>query len=587
MFEVLKQTAELDHAGVGPMTEGRIDYNQSAAAFRCAMLYQLTGDDAWAQKSRGWVEKRINDPKFTDLSQQGLTLYVNGRFLAFAYDLCHGAPSWDADFTRTVSKKIVDLANVIFEKGGAKQNTNPASNWQALRYSSAGLLYLATDDEWERTRLNQCHDRVARYLAENLGGGSGGRGWNIEGLGYTYFPMAGGVAPFAAAMVRVDPTKDLRKVSVASGYSLWTTYAALVKTSGGLLRPDFSDDNPGTSGEGSYGFAFFMSPPALHPGLKYWYNRTVGELGDKSYDRARFGVVASLLYYPDASVPEKDPMTIPEWRHGFVETGGNGMQTWRNRYRDADDLVAQFYVKLRGNKGHNGPDALSFRIVGMDTLWATGGGRYGKKVGGVDVFTRSMNTLYPSDPDGPVTTGEQSGRIIGAPSSHADGGGAIVAQIAQNNVGVANHRRWFAADYSEANGASGAYVVYDTSDNGAFWQFCTLETNTITTEGRTFTITNGRGDTLRGTVLHPAGGVTFKTGVRDRGSDAGAVKRNNYVHFSSADGTYLVVMTVAKAGRTHPAVSASGDWGKEPKGKVVVGRASFTIEPDKLVFDGR
>jgi hypothetical protein len=239
-------------------------------------------------------------------------------------------------------------------------------------------------------------------------------------------------------------------------------------------------------------------------------------------------------------------------------------------------------VKLRGNRGHNGPDALSFRIAGLDTLWAVGGGRYGKKVGGMDAYLRNMNTLYPGDPDGPISTSEQSGRLVGNPVARPDGGGYAVARIAQNNVGVKNHQRWFIADHSPASGAEASYVVCDTSDDGRFWQFCTLETNKITTKDNTFTITNASGDMLRGTVLYPAGPVKFTTGVRDRGSDVGEVKRNNFVHFSSEDGTYLVVMTLVKKGRTPPVVALQGTVGKAPAAKIAIGRSLLTITGDQI-----
>jgi hypothetical protein len=147
------------------------------------------------------------------------------------------------------------------------------------------------------------------------------------------------------------------------------------------------------------GFAFAFCPPELHPGMKFWYDRTVGLRGDRTFDNARFGTIASILYYPGAAVPEKDPMTMPGWRALFLDPAGNGFFTWRNRYRDTGDLVAQVYVKRRGNRGHSGPDALSFRILGLDTLWAVGGGRYGPKWNGQDAYLRSMNTLYPADPD--------------------------------------------------------------------------------------------------------------------------------------------------------------------------------------------
>jgi hypothetical protein len=578
MYQRLTADAEVGNWGFGPIES---DYDKATAAHRCAFLYLISADDAWARKSRRYVEEIIDSSQWANAGTKGLSLYYIGKSVALSYDWCYSAPSWDAALRGKVSQKLLEQANVVYTSGGKEQNTNSASNWQGLRWSTAGLMYLATDESYPAANLDQCYSRVERYLKDNLGPAKESRGWNIEGLGYTYYPMANGVCPFAIAMLRAQPTKDLRASCNGAAWTLWTCYAALIKTRDGLWRPDFGDDNPGTTGEGSYGFAFWMCPKELHPGLKYWYDRTVGAQGDKTYDNARFGTIASILYYP-VDVPEKNPMTIPIWREAFADTGGNGYFTFRNQYNDETDLVAQMYLKLRGDKGHAGPDALSFRIVGLDTLWAVGGGRYGQRTGSIDVYKRSMNTLYPGDPDGMFRTNTMSGKLVGTPLVKDNGGGHVVAAIGQNNVGVKNHKRRFVADYSRAGGANGVYVVCDTSDGPAVWQFSTLATNKIATSGNTFTIQGRSGNTLRGTVLYPTGNVTLTTGTRPRGSDAGSVKENNFVHFPSADGAFLVVLTLCGPGQTHPTPTGQGTWSPSPNGSVGIGRLQITIDGDHV-----
>ncbi|MBC8038937.1 MAG: hypothetical protein H7Y06_00160, partial [Opitutaceae bacterium] len=484
MAVALREIAELDQHGTAPNNPAA-DYDQSVSAIRCSFLYVLTGDDTWAKKARGYVEHWTGSPRWANPGTKGLTLYTGARSVMLAYDWCYGAPSWDTAFTESTAQKLSAMSKVIFENGGREQNTNPASNWQGLRWSVSGLLRLGLDEPVNPAELEKCFALLRRYFAENVGPDPRSRGWNSEGLGYTFYPMGNGVVDFAIALKRHDPSKDLRQACAGAAWSLWTCYAALVKTDTGLWHPDFSDDNPAAVGEGCYGYAFYFSPPSLQPGMKYWYDRTVGLQGDRSFDRSRLGIIASILFYPDTSVVAQDPLTIPEWREAFADTGGNGMQSWRNAYQGTGDLLAQFYVKLRGNRGHNGPDALSFRIVGLNTLWAVGGGRYGKKTNGQEAYWRNMNTVYPVDPDTKLVNSEQSGQLVGTPVILPDGGGHAVARIARNNVGTGNHRRWFAADHSKAAGAEAAYVIYDTSDDGRFWQFCTLDTQPITTEGNT------------------------------------------------------------------------------------------------------
>jgi len=589
MFERLVVDAKTDNMGSGELKPGD-NYDEITAAQRCAFLYVCTGDDQWAQQARKYVEARINDAKLWGNSKvKGLSLFYVGKGVALAYDWCHGAPSWDAAFSATVSRKLLEHAEVIFKSGGTEQNTNPASNWQGLRWSTAGLCYLATDDAYNTKNLDDCYARTLRYCKENMGGDHSA-GWNIEGLGYTYYPMGNGVSPFAVAMARHNPGKDLRKDGGAGTQnSLWTCYAAMVPTTwGGLLRPDFGDDNAGTNAEGTLGFAFHHCPEPLKPGLRYWYDRTVGSAGNKTFDNSRFGTPASILYYP-ADLPEQAPLTIEAWRKLMVDPGGNGYFTWRNQYKDTSDLAAQMYVKLRGNKGHNGPDALSFRILGMDGLWAVGGGRYGPKLNGIDAYVRSMNTLYPSDPNGPMgKPSANSGAVVAHSAVNEQGSGWLVSSINLNNVGVKNHKRWFAADYSPASGTVGAYVVCDTSESGKVWQLCTLENHKITTEGNTFTITAPTGATMRGTVLYPpASAVQFQTGTRIRGSNIGEFKQNNYVHFGSDDGCYLVAMTVAAMGQPHPAVQAEGAWGKTPAGTVTIGGLKVGVAENAMTLGGK
>jgi hypothetical protein len=581
MVERLIADAERDDRAT-PGTTAAGDYGEATAAHRCGFLYTLTGDDAWARKARDYATKRLEDPTWADRGVKGLTLYYVGKSIALTYDWCRDAPSWDPSFQSEVARKLRLQADAIFESGGTEQNTNRASNWQALRFSAAGLCYLALGGNDTADRVRECYRRAADYLAQNLGESPLSRGWNIEGLGYTYYAMGNGICPFGIAVQRRYPDLDLRREVAASRYTLWTCFATLTKSAGGLIRPDFGDDNPGTDAEGTLGFAFYYCPPNLLPGLRYWYDRTVGTKGERTFDHGRFGTISSILYYPE-KIAETEPLQIAEWRSLFQDSGGNGYFTWRNRYRDSNDLVAQVYVKLRGNRGHNGPDALSFRIVGRDTFWATGGGRYGPKLNGQDAYLRSMNTLYPSDPDGPLQISSESGRVVESTPLNRDGGGTLVSAIHRSNVGVRGHTRRFAADFSGRGGAPGVFIVCDTSVDGLFWQLCTLEQNRLQVTGeRTFLITGPTGSTLQGTLLYAAGKPRIQTGTRIRGSTVGAYKNNHFVHFRSEDGCFLVVFTIAEKGKRHPDVFATGVWGSKPHGVVQVGRLHAFVDGDSL-----
>ncbi len=589
MLDRLKSEAGRD-SDITPAPPDPVKHSHVIAA-RNAFLFLFTGDDGYARTARECLEKLLSLPEWANPNIKGLRLYGDAVYASLAYDLCSGAPSWDAAFSAHVSKELLRQHEVIFSNGGKEQNASPASNWQGLRWSSAGLALLASDEsDADPSRLKTCRDKVAAFITENTGKDPLTRGWSIEGVGYTYYPMGNGVVPFALAARRHAPDLDITSLP---GYRmiLWTVYAGLLTSTaeGGLMRPDFGDDNPGARGEACYGFAFATCPPELVPGLKYWYDRTVGTAGNKTFDNARFGIASSILYYP-ADVAEKDPMTIPGWVDAFVDTKGNGMMVYRNRYRDRDDIVAQIYAKLRGDKGHNGPDALSFRIAGRNTLWATGGGRYSNwgglkniedKAGGKNIYRRSMNTIYPVDPDDTLAINGNSGEVVGTPVINSDGSGHCVLRIRQNNVGTSNHTRRFITSFD--SGAEAAFILSDTSDDGRFWQMATIGTNRIEASGNIFTIISPSGDTLRGTVLYPDKAV-LKTGKRPRGSDAFGVKENNYVTVESPDGDFLITLTIAAAGKTHPATSASGTWAASPDGEVKVGNTNFKIRGDTITI---
>ncbi len=586
-------------------------WGESVNAFRCAFLYVLTGDDKWAKKSRTYCEWRLSDTSerngWANPAVFGLSLSFHGKAVALSYDWCFDAPSWQtatsaADatpFRDHVSRQLLAQADVIATHGGAQQNNTAASNWQGIRGSTALLCYLAGDLPYDAERFKSMFAKTESYVRENVGPDPNSRGWNIEGIGYLGYPWAH-VVPAALAAKRNDPKNDLFASTPGSSYTLWTQYAATVgferpevsEKPIWILHPDFGDDHAtADDANGCFGLAFPITKPSLLPGFEHWYAKVMIPGGN--HDHTRAGTIFSILYHPAKKAA--DPMSIPDWRHAFLDPAGNGFFTYRNRYLDKDDMVAQMYLKLRGNKGHNGPDALSFRILGLNTAWAVGGGRYGKSVDGVDVYIQQMNTLYPTDPSGPVSISSESGKVVGTPLLLDDGSGHVVASISRNNVGATNHKRWFVADHSNKNaGVEAVYLIADTSADGFFWQINTLDEpdTTITTSGNHFTITGRDGSSMRGTVLYPTGDSVITTGIRERGSsfaypinnkqETGYGRRNRFVNVRGP-GDYVVVLTVAKSGQTHPTVSKAA--GRVLNSPVTVGGKTYTFEPETVRYD--
>lgn len=592
MYQRLKDDLWKDNQG-----RKTIDWTASTGELawpgtRAAFLYVITGDDGYAAIAREVCRRTMDDPLWGLASTKGLTLYSYAYRVALMYDWCYNAPSWDTAFRGEVSLKLREMADLIVDNGGTEQNTSPASNWQGIRGAAAAWTYLAIDDPFDVARFEKAWNRVVTYLQQNLSTSADARGWNIEGLGYTYYPMGDFIGAYGYAQWRNDPTRDLRTVTPAAPWNYWTVYATSMHMPGQVVpvHPDWGDDNAAAVFSGTLGQAFWWLPKTYYPGMLYVYDMMVGPEGDGTWDCARSGTIWSILFHPGWEITQAEPELLPSWQDGYTETGGNGYVTWRRGTESVQDIVAQVYAKLRGNMGHSGPDGLGFRIIGLDNAWAVGGGRYGLKINNQDAYLHSMNSLYPVVPGSKLTISGDSGSFVGDPLVEPDGSGHAVMQVARSNLNVNDWTRRFATDHSGRSGADAVYVISDSSTNGNWWQLVTHEDNTITTDGNTFTITGVNGHRMEGTVLYPAS-VTFTTGTRIRGSTYNSFadtpsSNNDFIHFTSTDGDYLVVLTILRDGEPSPLVSSTGTWGgASPAGTVTIGPLSLDIDGNNLEWN--
>jgi hypothetical protein len=596
----------LEHDGDYQPFDPNHTHHRSMRAKISAFLYVLTGDEAYALSAREDVEWVIAGTGtgthfgWADPSEMGLRSYSMATRVALAYDWCALSPHWDDAFLFHVSKSLLDIAKVVINNGGTQQNPNPSSNWQGARGSSGGLALLATDSRYDPSLLDAAYQRVRRYINESVGDHPLTRGWAAEGIGYTYYPYGLFVGPFGEAMARITG-RDLRdETAISAAYrSLMTAPTAAVNVYDyGGIKPDWSNDNMHMRGEGIYGQAFYYLDPALLPAARWIYDRIQGPLArDRArWDDTRGGTIWTFLHYP-VDVPAQSPLEFHAWHSANSDQHGIGITTFRNQYEDETDILSQFKARHFTAGGHDGPDGLGFRIIGNDTAWVVGGGRDdpGKRT--------SQATLYTVEPGAQAasSTNLGTGTLVGAPLVKVDGGGHVIARMDNNNMNVANHKRWYMTDFdSAATGAQAAFLVADTSVNATYWQLPTSPFNTITTSGNTFTITSPNGDTLRGTVLHPAG-ATLAHGTRPRGSGFSLlhggsladrdpilnpeVNENKFVTVHGGGGDFLVAFTIQPAGEPHPAVSKTS--GTVDDAVVQIGNRSYTITTDNILYDGQ
>jgi len=575
---------------------------QSTAAAFAGFLYLITDSSHYAQSAKNLVTMRINDNTValtgwarTDV--KGLTSYWQGVYVAFAYDFCYHSPLWDQAFKQLVSQKLLTMANMITTNGGTQQNTNTASNWQGIRASSAIICYLAADETFTALNFQNMLSKYDLYLTSNLGNTWTSAGWNIEGMGYNYYPFGNFIGPCAIALKRYNPRLDYRTYqSMRNTY--WSIYSVLTNgmniSDFGCFHPDWGDDNPNVSGEGVYGQSYYFLTDSLKPYAKFLYDKIFSVNTVVQYENYRFGAFYNYLFYPKDMIA-KQPQNVGYQQELNLDFTGNGYFTYRNQILNKDDMIGQYYVKLRGNKGHSAPDAMGFRIVGLGSAFAIGGGRYGVSVaasnGGLnDVYICNMNNLYPFDPDMKITTTSNSGTIVGTPLVKKDGSGHIISKILVNNTGVANNKRWFVTDYdSISTGANAVYLVGDEADLKSgyttnYWQMVTYEENEISVTGtNTFLIKTPNGSEMKGTILYPSSNLRWKVGVRKRGSDFNKHSNNKFIHCQSDDGDFLVALTVVRAGKTHPNIIVSGSG--YLNNKVSVGTKSYTLQNYDVLYN--
>lgn len=570
-----------------------------------AYAYALTGDDAFAAAARADIEfifEQISPSAWVSTSRAGLDMYAFATHLAIAYDLCAHSAAWDPGFNLVVSRRLVDLANVIVDNGGSNQPNNIGSNWHAARGSSAGLAFLATDHSFSQARLDASWNRVNQYLALNRGNRPS-VGWNPEGFGYTAYPFGLMIGPYGIAQARADATRNLRnnptmQAKARSGFITATTAFNVYGTGG--IKPDWSNDNAHIGGEGIFGQAFAYAPESWLPSLRWAYDRLLGSLAPHGghWDSVRHGSFWSILFYPE-QVTTQNPMEFWDWHIASNDAAGLGLFTFRNAYHDADDVLIQFKARLFSLDQTNwGPDGLGFRVIGLGESFVVGGGRNnpGLKSGQPTVYRTN-----PNDPDSFVSN-QNTGTVVGQPVIKPDGGGHAIAHMQVSNVTTTHHKRWFVTDFnSAATGAEAVMVVADTSDDGLWWQLPTFLNNTITHSGNQFTITGVNGATLRGTILHPGGTPIVSIGTRERGSgymvqnggtlvevspDNPLITGNRHLLIqSSGDGDFLVVMTLQPEGASHPVVTRIS--GGVADAVIQVGARQYSLQPDNVLYDGQ
>lgn len=548
-----------------------------------AILYLFTGGTEWADLARDETLYYLSRTEWwANTGYSSLRRAALSRGASISYDFCYHA--WEGQtvppavtyrgqtrdvpaqyvgrpLNEVVSEAILVNAESLIASGGSgwPGADRYGNNWYAVRYSGAGIGFLATDDPWDESRLNTAVNEVVRYLETTLTRRADAQGWNPEGHGYMMFP--GQYTYLFDLLLRRHRGRTLGETVPAFDKGLWAIFQ------GGLpypvldypnnsgranigFHPDFTDDNVNWNGEGTANLAFVHSPEELVPGLKWVYRRVFGDLGDNTWDAASMGGLYGLLYYPH-DIPEENPADIPGWGLWYYDPSF-GMTLMRNRFEDINDALVMFNGKYRhAEGGHNGPDGLGVRVAGEGHLWTTGSGRTGNPRGQTIVFT--------GDPQGPAGDSSVYSQRFGTPRELylREGGGGIVAFNAfRSDTGVRDHTRRVVTDFDDhVTGATTVVLIEDDTADGEYWRLNTPGSNTIELRSDGFVIHSPDGPggpRMVGRILH-GDASTLRTGTFARGSAnfyfrGETFPENNWVDFRSDDGYFLVALMVLPAG---------------------------------------
>jgi hypothetical protein len=251
--------------------------------------------------------------------------------------------------------------------------------------------------------------------------------------------------------------------------------------------------------------------------------------------------------------PDMEPLnpSVLGWQQYVDEE--QGVVLFRNRFQNKNDIVAAFTTTSRRVQGHSGFDNLTFRILGLDNLWAIGAGRTGKVAGQTNLFP--LKNADKKKNRGKAGTLEEY-EFFSHGSGYAIGQGSC--------LGVNDHRRYFAAHYDEKSRAEALFVVVDSSRNGARWRLNTPAFNKIRFKEDGFVIEGPNGASLRARVFGQPQTLELDTGRVRYGGPSGKYNPGINYHGKKyqfnkwidvyCNGNIGVAITLQKKGETHPGV---------------------------------
>lgn len=320
--------------------------------------------------------------------------------------------------------------------------------------------------------------RAERGVRRFLERGVGDHGFHVEGEGYLRFTMTAGLLQFLHAW----RTAQGKEFAGATGVDWLLLLPTLTGIGPEGKRPalgpaGWSNTRQQEERSGAFVTGFSTVPPEKRPAVKWWFDRTFGFEGDRTFNvflpsQAAYALVNYPFGAKAVNPGELLPRAVRDSLHDYVAC--------RKGWRDADDLltVILFKASVR-NYVHQAKPVATLRIVGFDrlradvekvgepgaTTWLSGLGgditHWDPRPDGSAVFTADLSEAYRGDP--PAKGEPPADRGIEA-------------------------RRAIAVDYSERAGVPGLWAVVDSIEGGGEKTWRMACEGNLAVDGRRFTV---------------------------------------------------------------------------------------------------
>ncbi|MFP4054102.1 MAG: hypothetical protein ACLFV7_09590 [Phycisphaerae bacterium] len=335
-------------------------------------------------------------------------------------------------------------------------------------------------------------------------------------------------------------------------------------------------------------------PDEYKPAVLWAWNHVAGVTGPETvghiFGKGGHGLDRALAFvnYPLDAEPKHPSKVMPlHW-----EASTFGFYAFRNRWKNADDFVAQVFLKSHPIYGWNHSNAGAWRLWGLGHPWSVGPtSREGHRVqesvvllpeDEINVGLGGQKEYLETRPDGTaVLVADMNDHYSAKPARKARkifDANLLRRPDARVDSGITG-KRAFAFDYSGLSGSPCLVVLVDDIKGGGKkeWLFQKSD-GKLAVHKDGFTLDKGDAN-LKATFVAPA---KVDVSVPDRSTEwqqhgTNTIKWNAVL--ATGGDTYFVVMTIQKG--QAPAVSVDG---KGPDATVTVGKRTIRWDGKKIIL---